>query len=187
MDIREIAERKGMSINELASFAGKQGKGKPKKFKVQKGRKCNEKCQLFPVCFAKYISHTQYNGRCALAEMPERIQDIVKKAYLKGEEGLNELLLEFFITLFTDALTKDYEEKKKFLELMIKVKKALYGEKQKVIQEGTIAQVDLIQLLEKAEEDYEKIVREWQKWREEMKKDKVFTENEEVEEDEGSR
>ena len=182
-DIREIAKRKGLDVGELGRIGGYNSKGKPKRFKVMKGRKCNEKCQLWPVCFAKYISHTQYKGKCALAEMPERIQEIVKKAYLKGEEGLNELLLEFFITLFTDVLTKDYEERKKFLELMIKVKKALYGEKQKIIQEGTVAQIDLVKLLEKADEDCEKIIKEWLKWRDEMKKDNVFK----TEENEGDR
>ena len=60
---------------------------------------CNKSCKLWP-CPYMYLSHTStIKGKCALKQLPYRIQIRIERLYLKGELGVVQELRNIIIKL----------------------------------------------------------------------------------------
>jgi len=118
--------------NLTAKEAGKRGGSMETPAKTfGKIRKCTKKCPIFP-CFAMPMSKDKYDNNCALKKLPKKITDRTFKIMLKGEEGLNTVLLQILADVgFSSISTKD---KRAFLHDTISVKKSIYGDKSRVEQ-----------------------------------------------------
>ena len=95
---------------------------------------CRLSCPLYASCFAKYLSFSKFDGKCALKEFPHKIQQQTVNAILKGEEGIESMLLE----LWLDMASKDRYDDAKLRGLFydaIKLKDAVYGRKERVSQD----------------------------------------------------
>ena len=134
VDIREQAKRKGLSFKEFSSIAGKKARGKRKRFKFTEKRVCREtRCQLWPVCFVKYLSATKYGGKCALFHMPERVQEVIQSSFMKGETGMDNKIIELLNELEIQMRKDTNPEKQiKLIKTLIDAKKSIYGDKRRL-------------------------------------------------------
>jgi len=109
-------------------------------------KNCNDKCPMWNSCAVKYVS-PQYNGKCALKQLPHKIQHRTIQAIMKGESGLNEWILELLIEASAD---KNIDRTKLF-RMLIDGKKAIYGDNDKlqVQTEGTFTINDIITVVNK--------------------------------------
>jgi len=133
--IQEQAKRKGIDFREFCSLAGKKAKGKPKRVRLTEKKICRkDRCKLWDVCFVKYLSLKKYNGKCALYHSPQRVQEVIQSSFMAGEEGLNKKIIELLNELEIVMRTKDLtiEQRTKLIKTVIDVKKAIYGDKQRV-------------------------------------------------------
>ena len=62
-------------------------------------KKCEIKCPLFDKCNVKYLSEKQFEGQCALKQLPQKIQQRSINAIIKGKEGINNILIELLLEM----------------------------------------------------------------------------------------
>jgi hypothetical protein len=115
---------------------------------------CNAGCKLWNSCNVKYVSDSQFDGCCALKNLPLKLQNRAVKLILKGEEGIDKLLMELWLGLATDSDLNESSRRKVFYDL-IALKKSVFGDKQRLEakSEGSFTIEDIRKVLQKTKKE----------------------------------
>ena len=116
---------------------------------LRKRKRCSPKCFYFESCPLMSMSMADKDKKCMMKAFPERIRSRFTKVFLEGEEGLiNEIRSAIYqYGLQADASTS-LREKKDFIELLLKLHKAIYGDKSQIISDKEPLQINIQQISE---------------------------------------
>lgn len=114
---------------------------------LKKRKRCSPKCFYFENCPLMSMSMASTDKKCMMKAFPERIRTRFTKVFLEGEEGmLNEIKGAIYqYGLQADASTS-LKDKKEYIELMLKLHKAIYGDKTQVVSDKEPLQINIQQL-----------------------------------------
>ncbi len=118
--------------------ATKGGKAKSVCKALNKRKWCNGKCPIYP-CFAEPFGQKKLRDevtgktKCALKQMPSKLQKLVSDLYGKGEVGFNSQIIERLTELgVNSSSSNDPKEMRLFLRDLIEAKKSVFGDKQRI-------------------------------------------------------
>lgn len=94
-------------------------------------RYCRPDCKIFNTCPYSGLSHTKYDGKCALKEMPKKIQNRTIKALSNNPDDYIEMIAENLVELATRIdLENNNEMRLKYIDRLLKFHEIAYGKKQ---------------------------------------------------------
>jgi len=130
--INEKLKRLGISPREL----GKLNAGKKKKFSIRKNRRCNNRCKMYEICWAKPFSRNKpfmtdkdgksWYGKCALARMPKLLQNRTILLFKNDQDAFIKSMLNLLIEV---ELTIPKEQKLRLLYAYLRLYETIYGKK----------------------------------------------------------
>ena len=101
-------------------------------------KNCSPKCPFFP-CRLQALSNREFEGRCALKELPKHVQEKMTRLVSGGEEGLDRYILHLQVAMSNKAESsgtmKDMDIEMKHA---LNLKRIFYGERHKVDLSGGI-------------------------------------------------
>jgi len=94
-----------------------------------KARKyCNKDCPLWP-CTFQPLSEKKYDGKCALKEMPARIQSRYIDLISKGKEGIKKHIVELLNDMWMESNNASFKDKYHLIRSANDFIKTFYGQK----------------------------------------------------------
>jgi hypothetical protein len=109
---------------------------------LKKRKKCSASCYFFDTCPLMPIS--QADHKCKMRELPESVRKRFNDVWLNGEEGmLNDIKKSIYMYGLNAS---DQRSLKEYIELMLKLHKACYGDKSQVITNNEPLQININQL-----------------------------------------
>ena len=113
---------------------------------MRKRKRCTPKCFYFENCPLMSMSMSSEDHKCMMKAFPERIRTRFTKVFLEGEEGMLNEIKNAIFNLGLQADTMTLKEKRDYIELMLKLHKAIYGDKTQVISDKEPLQINIQQL-----------------------------------------
>jgi hypothetical protein len=111
---------------------------------LKKRKKCNSGCFYFEDCPLMPLSQSSEDKKCMMKAFPESTRNRFKDVFLRGEEGMIDDIKK---AIYQYGLTAtDLRGKKEYIELMLKLHKAIYGDKSQVITNNEPLQININQL-----------------------------------------
>jgi hypothetical protein len=124
-------------------------------FKLSKTRNCNCNCPNFTKCYYAPLSRN-YDGKCALAQAPDRLNRRVLKKIQDGDRGFFEVVMETLDALDMQTLhQKDVKSLTENIRSHCEVFKTFYGERHlmKVQNETKLTFADIENRIKEAVQD----------------------------------
>ena len=113
---------------------------------LRKRKRCSTKCFYFESCPLMSMSMSSPDKKCMMKAFPERIRTRFTKVFLEGEDGLLSEIKGAIYQFGLQADTMSLKEKRDYIELMLKLHKAIYGDKTQVISDKEPLQINIQQL-----------------------------------------
>lgn len=111
---------------------------------LKKRKKCNASCFYFEDCPLMPMSQSSEGKKCMMKAFPESTRKRFQDVFLRGEDGMIDDLKK---AIYQYGLTAtDNRGKKEYIELMLKLHKAVYGDKSQVITNNEPLQININQL-----------------------------------------
>jgi hypothetical protein len=110
---------------------------------IKKRRKCSVKCMYFDDCPLMSMAISSPDKACVMKKFPESIRQRFVDIFLNGEEGMvNDIKKAIYKYGLTSATPKEQRE---YIELMLKLHKAVYGDKSQFITNQEPLQININQ------------------------------------------
>ena len=113
---------------------------------LRKRKHCSPKCFYFESCPLMSMSISSPDKKCMMKAFPERIRSRFTKVFLEGEDGMLAEIKGAIYQFGLQADTMGFKEKRDYIELMLKLHKAIYGDKTQVISDKEPLQINIQQL-----------------------------------------
>lgn len=111
---------------------------------LKKRKKCNASCFYFEDCPLMPLSMSAAEHKCMMKQFPESTRKRFTDVFLRGEEGMIDDIKKAIYQYGLSA--NDLRGKKEYIELMLKLHKAVYGDKSQVITANEPLQININQL-----------------------------------------
>ena len=111
---------------------------------LKRRKTCNTKCFYFEECPLMSMSLSSPDKKCLMKAFPEAVRKRFQDVFLSGEDGM---ILDLKKAIYQYGLTQtDPRGKKEYIELMLKLHKAVYGDKSQIISDKEPLQINISQL-----------------------------------------
>jgi hypothetical protein len=111
---------------------------------LRRRKTCSPKCYYFEECPLMSMSMSDSEKRCHMKLFPESVRKRFQDVFLSGEEGM---ILDLKKAIYQYGLTQtDARGRKEYIELMLKLHKAIYGDKSQIISDKEPLQINISQL-----------------------------------------
>ena len=123
---------------------------------LKRRKTCNTKCFYFEECPLMSMSLSSPDKKCLMKAFPEAVRKRFQDVFLSGEDGM---ILDLKKAIYQYGLTQtDPRGKKEYIELMLKLHKAVYGDKSQIISDKEPLQINISQLQTSVSDRVEKVV-----------------------------
>jgi hypothetical protein len=111
---------------------------------LKRRKTCNPKCFYFEECPLMSMSMSSEGHKCHMKLFPESVRKRFQDVFLSGEEGM---ILDLKKAIYQYGLTQtDARGRKEYIEMMLKLHKAVYGDKSQIISDKEPLQINISQL-----------------------------------------